>query len=65
MGEKNLSSKSKTRETIRIIPQGTVVNNLGLDRLAGPDASKQPTIWLLGVYLCMVISWDCFGPKYS
>ena len=36
---------------IRLIPQGTVDNNLGPDRLAGPKAldpnyCRQPTLWL-------------------
>ncbi len=41
-----------TRSYIRVIPQGTVDNNLGSDRLAGPKAldpnnyCRQPTLWL-------------------
>ncbi len=35
---------------LRVIPQGTIDNNLGPDRLAGPkvlDPTKtQPTLWL-------------------
>ncbi len=39
------------RGIIRLIPQGTVDNNLGPDRLAGhkaldPNHCRQPTLWL-------------------
>ncbi len=41
---------------IRVIPQGTVDNNLVLERLAGPKAldpnyCKQPTLWLYDLCL--------------
>ncbi len=41
---------------IRVIPQGTVDNNLGPDRLAGPKAldpnyCRQQTLWLHDLYL--------------
>ena len=41
---------------IRLIPEGTVDNNLGADRLAGPKAldpnyCRQPTLWLHGTCL--------------
>ncbi len=41
---------------IRVIPQGTVDNNLGPDRLAGrraldPNYCRQPTLWLHDLYL--------------
>ncbi len=34
----NLSSASCVIDSLRVIPQGTVDNNLGPDRLAGPKA---------------------------
>ncbi len=46
---------------IRFIPQGTVDNNLGPDRLAGPKSldlnySRQPTLWLHD--LCLEVLTD-------
>ena len=56
---------------IRVIPQGTVYNNLGPDRLAGPKAldpnyCRQPTLWLSGSPNC---AWywvaPIFGQRHS
>ena len=43
--------KFKGSTDIRVIPQGTIDNNLGPDRLVGPKAldpnyCRQPTLWL-------------------
>ncbi len=45
---------------LRVIPQGTVDNNLGPDRLAGPKALnpnyyRQPTLWLHDLCLEVLI----------
>ncbi len=59
---------------IRVLPQGTVDNNLGPDRLVGPKAldpnyCRQPTLWLpysKGVFLSkfsIFITWLIIGKK--
>ncbi len=57
---------------LRVIPKGTVDNNLGPHRLAGPQAldpnyCRQPTIWLHDLFLelCMVLSCAGLGPRHS
>ncbi len=49
------NSESISKTIIRVIPQGTVDNNLGPDRLAGPKALDP----------IMVLSCACFGPRHS
>ena len=51
-----LRTKNKMTIWVRVIPQGTVDNKLGPDRLAGPKAldpnyCRQPTLWLYDLCL--------------
>ncbi len=57
-----------TKLRVRVIPLGTVDNNLGPDRLTGlkalyPNYNRQPTLWLH--YLCLEVLTVHGIPPYS
>ena len=52
---------------IRLIPQGTVDNNLGPDRLASPKARKLQKLQKINPLIARPLSGspNCFGPRHS